>query len=297
MTFPLTVHAADLRAPIYKAPVVEDWTGAYIGVELGGKYADTTWTATSLRDAPGVSPASGVQNAIDITSPRTYNPSSFRAGGYLGYNWQINQSWVVGVEGDIASARKSQTAAGFPGCTGIIIGAGLASGCTSNPPGVAPGFVGGLGVDSATIEMRWDASIRGRVGFLVAPNLLLYGTGGVAWQNMRSIGACSNFFISPYCNTSAATIALAPPGQVIQNSTTRMGATVGAGLEAKIYGNWLLRGEYRYADFRPWNEVFAFMPDPLSNNTYRYQLTVHTHIVTFGLAYKFAWARTVVAKY
>jgi hypothetical protein len=45
---------ADLSAPVYKAqvavPAPLSRTGFYVGSEVGGKWAVTTWTATSLSD-------------------------------------------------------------------------------------------------------------------------------------------------------------------------------------------------------------------------------------------------------
>jgi outer membrane immunogenic protein len=222
----------------------------------------------------------GIQNPIDPTSPRAYNPSGFRAGGYVGYNWQVNAIYVVGLEADIAWAQKSQTANGLPGCAGHFVAVGVASGCVL-------GFAGGgtPGTDFASVDMRWDASLRVRAGYMVA-NLWFYGTGGVAWQNMTTTGICDSFTTSDYCHQAFGP-RVGP--QFIENSRTRIGWTVGGGLEAKIVGNWLLRGEYRYADFGTWNEVLAFTPAGAGSNTYRYQLSVQTHIVTFGFGYKLDW--------
>jgi len=84
-------QAADL-VPLYKAPppVYPSWTGFYVGGELGGKWADGTWTATSLRDPPGIPPAVGVVLPIDASSPTDYRAGSLRFGGYVGYNWQFD---------------------------------------------------------------------------------------------------------------------------------------------------------------------------------------------------------------
>jgi hypothetical protein len=60
-------------------------------------------------------------------------------------------------------------------------------------------------------------------------------------------------------------------------------------VEAHLWGNWLLRAEYRYADFGAWSTSFAF-PSPapgVGNNTYRLSNSVNTNIATAGLAYKF----------
>jgi len=84
------------------------------------------------------------------------------------------------------------------------------------------------------------------------------------------------------------------------NSVVRTGWTVGGGLEAKIYGNWFLRGEYRFSDFGTRNEVFNFnLPgEAPGTDTYRYRLRVTDQIATVGLAYKFDWGKApVVAEY
>jgi outer membrane immunogenic protein len=278
-----SVTAADMYPPPpvvseWKPPA-ETWTGPYVGIAFGGKYANTTWAATSLRDPPGVL-LGGIQNPIDQTSPRTYNPLGLRAGGYVGYNWQVNPIYVVGIEADFAWAARSQTATGLPGCAGHVVAAGVASGCT-----LGVNRLGSPGTDFAIVDMLWDGSVRARAGYMVA-NLWFYGTGGVAWQKMSTTAICDSFTTSDYClQTSGPRV----EPQFLESTRTRMGWTAGGGLEGRIVGNWLLRGEYRYASFGTWNEVAAFTPAGAGSNTYRYQVSVQTHIVTFGLGYKFDW--------
>lgn len=73
------------------------------------------------------------------------------------------------------------------------------------------------------------------------------------------------------------------------NSATRLGWTLGGGIEMALWGNWLARAEYRYADFG----APAFTVNRTStmkgfNPTIEtFDLAVRTHTVTFGLAYKF----------
>src|ERR1022692_3026482 len=84
--------AADLplKAPPPPPAPAASWTGFYVGAALGGKWADTTWTTTSL--------VSSFPEVIDASSPRNYQPSGLRAGGYAGYNWQLASRWVGGIE-------------------------------------------------------------------------------------------------------------------------------------------------------------------------------------------------------
>ena len=264
-----SVWAADIPvAPITKAmpQVVSDWSGPYVGIALGAKSAATTWTTTSTSDLPGT--------IIDASSPSNFEPAGVRAGGYAGYNWQ-NQAWVYGVEFDVASANSAATRAGIPGCA-----------ISCFVPATGPG------VDLASVKMGWDASARARLGYLVTANLLLYGTGGVAWQAIRTSGLCQHSFTDPQCFLAAG-----EPFDFKTNSKTLAGWTVGGGFESKVYANWLVRGEYRYAQFGSFNGLLNFGSTgaPPGTDYSRYNLSLNTHIATFGIAYRFGGA--VIASY
>jgi outer membrane immunogenic protein len=78
--------AADLKAPVYKAPpagvipAAYDWTGFYVGGHVGYGWGQKNW-----RDTFG----------LDASS----TPNGFLGGGQVGYNYQIGQ-YVLGVEAD-----------------------------------------------------------------------------------------------------------------------------------------------------------------------------------------------------
>ena len=74
--------------------------------------------------------------------------------------------------------------------------------------------------------MKWDASVRGRIGYLVKPDLLVYGTGGIAWQSIDVSGTCENTLSDPTC-------LLSPPfGAKTQTDRSILtGWTLGAGIE------------------------------------------------------------------
>jgi outer membrane immunogenic protein len=79
--------AADMKAPMYaKAPpVVQEvynWTGFYLGAQVGGAWSEYRY------------------DNIDLTGePVSHNASSITGGGHLGYNWQY-KSLVLGVEAE-----------------------------------------------------------------------------------------------------------------------------------------------------------------------------------------------------
>jgi len=261
--------AADmaLKAPPVPIAVATpyDWTGFYVGAEAGGKWGRTTWTTTAITGAPFFP-------VVDASSPRSYDPSSGRFGGYLGYNWQFGPNWVAGVEADFAWADKTVTALGVPGCTIL---------CVAGSPGPQ--------ADLSSVKMGWDGSARARLGFLVAPSVLLYGTGGVAWQNIETSATCQHSGPDPFC--------FALPGSpfvTATHSTTRVGWTAGAGIDAMLSRNWIARAEYRYSNFGTWNDVLNLSLNG-ATATVGYGLKVETHIATVGIAYKFGGP--VVAKY
>ncbi|MGG6497701.1 UNVERIFIED_CONTAM: porin family protein, partial [Bacteroidetes bacterium 56_B9] len=84
-------------------------------------------------------------------------------GGYAGYNWQVAPTWVVGLEGDIAWGDANKTLAGIPGTW---------------PAGTSSASIA---LDSTSLRETWDGAIRGRLGFLITPTIMLFGTGGVAF--------------------------------------------------------------------------------------------------------------------
>ncbi len=87
----------------------------------------------------------------------------------------------------------------------------------------------GVGLDERNDQLRSNFAVIGRAGFLVTPDILLYGLGGL------SLG----HFVSP-------------DGEDFfggRNGKWVAGYTAGAGGEVKLNDNWSLRAEYRYLHF------------------------------------------------
>jgi outer membrane immunogenic protein len=212
------------------------------------------------------------------TTPASFFNATFRPGGYLGVNWQLSNKWVVGVEGDAGWGNTSMTRAGIPGAFG--------NGCTADPT-VCPFQAAAVGLeaqgaDRATVKLGWDGSVRGRFGVLVTPSVLLYGTGGVAFQQVE---------VSATCDGSADSWCVAPRSQSF--SSVRRGWTLGGGAEAMLARNWLGRMELRYAKFGDFtNTFFAGTGDDIVTKV-KFESTV-----TFlaGIGYKFDGAGFVVTR-
>jgi len=271
--------AADMpvKAPVLKAPPVlaASWTGAYLGAGVGMRSSVVDATVTNFSDG-----AANLANTCATFAPfggcvtsEPLNNTAFRIGPYLGFNWQVAPQWVVGVEGDWAWVGKTTTLNGmfYPFLS----------------------LFTGFAADTFSVRTTWDASARGRIGYLVTPSVLVYATGGAAWLHVESTSSCSTNPLAGACS-AAGFGALAPA--IISDATTKTGGTIGGGIEAMLWGNWIARGEYRYADFGTISQTDTRIAGgiPLIVS---YDLRVKTHTASFGLAYKFDWPGAVVAKY
>jgi len=150
-------HAADMavKAPPAPAPVLS-WTGFYGG--LNGGYGWNTSTGDQTCINPG-----GVVNGPGCWSPLTgtVRPNGGLFGGQLGYNWQTGPV-VFGLETDIQwSGIKGSGSVAEPCCN--------------------PGFASSIGVFTASSNLDWFGTVRGRLGVTAGSNALLYATGGLIY--------------------------------------------------------------------------------------------------------------------
>lgn len=153
-----TAFAADLpsrkEAPVYVAPTPAfSWTGFYVGADIGGAFGSTSlhsdWTGWN-------------SHSLDT--------SGVLGGGYAGYNYQINQNFVIGVEGDFQGTSASQS-------------------YTFTTPGAA--------ILTAKGSLDWLASINGRLG-VSYDRALFYAIGGAAWGQGSASLTGSTVNIAPW---------------------------------------------------------------------------------------------------
>lgn len=114
------------------------------------------------------------------------------------------------------------------------------------------------GAGTCETKNDWFATARGRLGYAGWNNWLPYITGGAAFGNIKA-------------NNSAAG----------SGKATKVGWTVGAGLEYAFLGNWSVKGEYLYADLGSMDCTgcnAAGAPD---------KITFKTNIVRAGINYRF----------
>jgi outer membrane immunogenic protein len=257
--------AADMsvKAPVYKAAPapVWSWTGFYIGGAVGARWANNEWRTSDLFPIFVIPP-------VQPTTTGPMDSTAARVGSYFGYNWQLPSAWIVGVEADIGWANNTRTQTPVPGTAGIF-GSGCAGTGTTTPC---------TGLPTAAVNETWDGSARGRLGMLVTPDTLLFGTAGVAWQRAEIAATCPGFVgIAPFC--------LVPRTESAAKTMT--GWTVGGGLEQRMWSNWLARIDYRYAEFGTFSQLFFNTFGPGFDERFTGNVKVRTHTLNFGLAYKF----------
>jgi outer membrane immunogenic protein len=209
-----------IAGPALEASADQSWTGIHLGVGIGARLSDTTWTTDCL--APIALPATCPNDTFGGTRIDNDNPASFdngapRLNGYLGIDWQFS-SLVFGIEGEAAWADDERSHVGIPGTWSIAFGPDL---------------------NTARIESAWDASIRARAGFLLTPKTLVYSTGGLALMHQEVSATCDGTFPVGWC--------AAPNADSVSSIAT--GWTAGGGIERMLSHAWIVRGEYRYSDY------------------------------------------------
>ena len=266
--------AADLprKAPAYAPPPapVYSWTGFYVGVNAGWVRSDNSMNnvATPIpSDVLGV--VAGVSEGLAALSTGALpvgDKSGFIGGGQIGYNVQFNW-WVAGIEADIQGISGS-------GSTGSI---------TTPPGGIVVVGVPVTSTLTGTMDTKWLGTVRGRLGFLPTPTLLVYGTGGLAYGHVNASISLSQSGTNGFIGSGAGAF-----------SETRTGWAAGGGVEWMFAQNWSAKLEYLHYDLGTGSFTWAALGTPtstfFSGVVYQTEVTsvdLQGNIFRAGLNYKF----------
>lgn len=233
------------------------WTGLYAGGSLGFTLQRQSWQTLSLGQPASTNPA--LYNSSSASAP--FGSLNGRAAAHLGFNVQIQDSYVAGLEFEAGLPRdKGRQSQDIPGTYGAL----------------TPLSSVNL-VDRITRKANWDASLRGRIGFLAAPSTLVYASAGLALMGVQTNIDCPALTpMSSFCSTARQS----------SQTQTRNGWTLGMGIESNLGDSaWSVRLDYRYSRFRPMDQTY-FEGSARDAITARQGLT--THLVTMGLNYSFA---------
>jgi outer membrane immunogenic protein len=250
-------------------------------------------------------------SAMIVSSASARNTQSgFIGGGQIGYNYQYGSSIVLGLEADIQGAGIRGTTTGS-GASQVILRTPLPA--VENPPTSAAPNAGTItsGVSAVAVQggVDWLGTVRGRLGYLVMPTLLLYGSGGLAygnaWANVEQTSiehhfATADLSLYPgYHNETSTWLGGGRQNQILT------GWTAGGGIEWMFMQNWSLKAEALYWDLGRMNvETLAYgvtgKPSEFSNNIGWGRTSVSYSGVQAkaGINYHFNWgAAPVVASY
>ncbi|MBR1201172.1 porin family protein [Bradyrhizobium sp. AUGA SZCCT0051] len=200
------------------------------------------------------------------------NQSGATAGGLLGYNYQLDRI-ILGVEADFNSADLKSSRGGS---TTAVFDVGRFGG-RGGGGGRFTTVTGNYNFQTAS-KIDWFGTVRGRIGFVPAERLLIYGTGGLAYGEVKTHIANSEVF-----SNGVSRLWLG------DTSDVRVGWTVGGGLEYAFTNNWTLRGEYLYVDLGSSGATATFQgTDPLQSQI-RYNASRENRfsVAHAALSYKF----------
>jgi outer membrane immunogenic protein len=250
LAFNQIASAADLpvkAAPAPAAALPYSWTSFYVGANLGYGWG---------RGDTDVEPLPSAATFVNLApNPRATDAKGILGGVQVGYNYQMGII-VLGAEADFQGAD--------------IKGSFFESPIIQNNGTPFPG----AGFINISQKLDWFGTVRGRLGITpIDPKLLFYVTGGLAYGHVEG----------------AATVDFRPvgteqyPGSV---DTTKMGWTLGGGIEWAFLDHWSVKAEYLRVDLGKAGVTVAAIPalPPFAVN---WVFHTQVDIARAGVNYKF----------
>lgn len=259
-TLLISLATLSLAGPA-NASAYDSWEGFYGGLSIGQRTQIADWAQTGLYDTEG-------PYLADSHFTRSSRDGAGYVNLYTGYNWLISSDLVAAVElsAGYADNRSSANRLYVPvlPVTPVALPAAAAT----------------------TLKSDWDVKLRGRLGYLVTPSTLLYGTAGVAVTQLEATTTCKG------------PIGLLCFGPDVKDtvSETLFGWTAGVGVEHALSDRVLARAEYSYTDY----ERASFMAMRSKRDTYDFdsgsgggaagikgRADLTTQALSLGLTYRF----------
>ncbi len=207
------------------------WDGIYVGGHIG----------YGLVDFDSIFDSSEISNPFDNEDSvlgRFFDLDSGIIGGHFGYNYMFER-YVIGIETDWSYVGQSDL--------------------QFDPDGGSPFD------DSASVDINWLASVRGRLGTISAQTLF-YVTAGIAWVD-------ADYTERDDGNTSV--------GKTDLNDT---GFVVGGGIEHALNNNSLIRFEALHYEFGDRKDTRSLTPDSDPGD---FAQVKDVTVARIGLSYKF----------
>ena len=236
-------------------PAQQQQTAKWTGGQLGGSNGASSVNNNFVDPGSYVCPFGSTfgSNCFETPFQFSQHKAVYTIGPFVGYRWMIGKgpgpgTWVFGIEGDWSwkNAESSQNQAS---ATAISV--------TGSNYLRTDSFAG-------SVKQKSDSSIRARLGTLITPWTLVYVTGGVAFEEISgsfayrgSLFLCSSAAAATVSScASPGTTSVATANGVFTWNDTRVGSTVGGGVETEIFPGWKARAEYRWTDFGEYTKNF-----------------------------------------
>ena len=279
------VLAADVRSPVVSAvqapSSATSWDGVFIGLNAGGSVGAGVasvagiplYNAAATRAIAKPSGAATGQAAIDRAAEASGYParSGFIGGGQIGYARRLSPDVVTALEADIQGLANANAVSSFSGASPI-------AGHPANTIAVAT---------SLSSRIDYLGTIRGRVGYLVAPAWLLYATGGLAYGGLKSS------FQTDATVLGANSVSPNPDPTGASSTRIRAGFAIGGGAEWRVTQNWSVKAEYLYYDLgtaatNATLTLNAKVASPFIVDQIATRSRVDGHVARLGLNYTFS---------
>lgn len=274
----------------FSAPI---WTGFYAGLNAGGILGGSNSVTTSaypiyqnpdFRQTAYVAARAGSTN-VDVAY------GGFIGGGQIGYMWSPIDRIISGIELDFS---------------------GIAGSGNNSKVNVAQ-FINyapesyWISNTNLNKNLQYLGTVRGRLGYLITPDLLAYGSGGFAYGGASFSTTVTQIGV-PDVMTGPSTYNFDPPNWFrgySNNNNARVGWNVGGGVEWMFARALSAKIEYIYYDLGSVTNQFnsirpdAVKPIPVALITQSYSTTrFNGNIVRAGVNYHFNSASApVVAKF
>ncbi len=235
------------------APAEDHWNGFYAGFLVGGT-SNRSALDTHVVDQSSYYALTNLA-ILNEAGQSTAQSTNLMGGIEAGYNKRAG-SFVYGLEGDFDFSPIKNISA--------VNGAFFIGDSTTAPFSV-----------TQNLAVNWLVTAHPRVGMLLNPQWLIYGTGGVALADLSASFSYTDYY---------------PGHESASTHKTELGYVAGIGSEVALNAKWSLKAEYLHLNFAN----ISTTSDNLTRGSQQFTGTPFSHsadltsdVIRIGLNYKF----------
>jgi len=239
-----TPTAVVVTAPAPKAvqvPVPYRWSGVYFGGFIGDAWSDTNVTTSTVFSPAGYF-TQGMVNVINDEGAQSMKTNEIIYGGEVGFDFQVARL-VFGGSYDFSVMTMNDfenSGTNYPSSTSTF-------------------------AITQTMETNWLMTARARVGWLASRRLLIFGTAGIAWTDLK--------YNAQFADNFNGAKESAEFDELVN------GWVYGGGAEYRLSRRMSVKGEYLYSAF----DDVTVTSTNLTTNSGSSPTNVFTHTSSFSL--------------